>query len=1082
MDILLSPITFDVMSVETWLKHARGSGHSTLPGLMEGPGGASVFPGDARTKKDMAAARKSIRPLGTTGTFPESDEEDEEDDVAELDARSPEEVLKGSSKRRVTSLYSEQEAATRRGSVGGMSTLAVETELSKLQMFNGCSAELLADLSHAAHCTMIADGLVIHSKGDHSDSLLIVLRGGVRVCMGDECIMQLWTGEHIGETLFLAVEDYWSVQLIASDLSMVCEIGRDELMTILREHPRDKDLLNPYLSQPPHVHLLTSERMLQMPLFAGISETIWEVFRDSMLRRIFFPGENVLSKETAQKDLVLLARGAVSIEIAGRTIRVERRGESLRGLFQKEGMEMDMISPEDALHPAVFGDVEYLGLNEHRVSTIHADAECHCWLLPQVTLSKVTQDESRSPLLDLSRLSSDPGRVANAKVRVLNIFDEAGCSQEFLQFLEDHFEPRIYLQGKTICDFELPAGTRVMHVLTHGALSTLSEDERVRNLSASTAFGMMAALGIPPRPDRVKKVLAVEHCSCQLLHQAVVVRALELFPDERMKVLMLSNGGQETDTQDLIGRIQESPFFCNTHPDFVRELASSAVDRIFMPGDCVVNEGEVGNSMFILLNGSADVFVSDKKDQEKGADKKPEAKKIKHMIRVGHLAAGAIAGELAMLGISQTRSASIQAATLCVFWEVTQERAMMILDHFPEERQLFSSVIVQNLDLTVPGRMMNLPLFKTFDRKFRNLLGLYCERHAFFPDHTCTREGEVGDKLWIMNSGPVMLQKKGFRVKMYSPGMHFGCDNMLGLSRQYMGTMVAMTVCHVLSLSRQSYLHALEQYPSKSAHQKLVKLQKRETAELRDMLDRVAVRKGVWQRYQGELAGALGVNALPDNELTRRVLKGWQSRVRILRDKRLQEAKRHEDMLNKLEGFKLKLAEGNRRIQQKVKLKELLKWNLTERGPLKYMQEEKKPDPLMISSLEKIQAWEDASDPFAESWPRSAQQHPMLKEWPQPRPSPHYRLHVWDVVRQELRSQEGGTPSQVLPLLGTKGKREDAPSQGSKSPGGRRRSVTTTKFRTGVKAVLLTRLLSTRPVSDVSQPANVPRKGLAATA
>jgi len=36
--------------------------------------------------------------------------------------------------------------------------------------------------------------------------------------------------------------------------------------------------------------------------------------------------------------------------------------------------------------------------------------------------------------------------------------------------------------------------------------------------------------------------------------------------------------------------------------------------------------------------------------------RKPEAKKIKHMIRVGHLAAGAIAGELAMLGISQTRS------------------------------------------------------------------------------------------------------------------------------------------------------------------------------------------------------------------------------------------------------------------------------------------------------------------------------------------------------------------------------------------------------------------------------------------
>ena len=77
---------------------------------------------------------------------------------------------------------------------------------------------------------------------------------------------------------------------------------------------------------------------------------------------------------------------------------------------------------------------------------------------------------------------------------------------------------------------------------------------------------------------------------------------------------------------------------------------------------------------------------------------------------------------------------------------------------FVDKTLLFSAGACEN-----PWRMMNLPLFKTFDRKFRNLLGLYCERHAFFPDHTCTREGEVGDKLWIMNSGPVMLQKKGFQ-------------------------------------------------------------------------------------------------------------------------------------------------------------------------------------------------------------------------------------------------------------------------------------------------------------------------------
>eukprot|EP00439_Symbiodinium_sp_Y106_P048465 s1922_g6.t1 len=652
--------------------------------------------------------------------------------------------------------------------------------------------------------------------------------------------------------------------------------------------------------------------MLQSPIFAQLSESAWEIFRDNMVRRIFFPGETILSEESDQKYLVLLARGAASIEIAGRTIRVERRGESLRGLSQREGvaMELDANSSEDAVHPAVLGDAEFLGLNDVR-------------------------------------------------------FD-------FLRYLQTHFEGRIFVQGKTICDFEIPMGTRVMHIVTSGYAAS------------------------------VKKVVAVKHCYCQLLHQAVVVRALELFPDQRMKVLTLSNGGQdqlrdsrleartgerwtksdaakrlcETDTADLIERIQNSPFFANTNPDFVMELANAAVDRIFMPGDLVVNEGEVGNSMFILLNGSADVYVSDKsKDkQEKGQVaktpghigtavakcklQKKHDTQIKQMIRVGHLNSGAIAGELAMLGISQTRSASIQASTLCVFWEalvdrwtevsvaeravvllvVLVERAMNILDRFPEERQLFSNVIVQNLDFTVTGRLMNLNLFKGFDRKFRNLLALYCERHAFFPDHAATREGENGDKLWIMNSGPAQLQKRGFKVKLYTPGTHFGSDNMLGISRAYIGSLVAMTVCHMLSLSRASYLHALEQYPSKTAHQRLVKEQKKQAVELKDMLERVAIRKGVWQRYQGELAGG-GVSNLSDNELVRRLVKAWYDHVRIVRDKRLHDTMNHQEMLSRIAGWKQKQEDAKKRIEHKTKMKALIKRNLLERGPLQYLEE-----------------------------------------------------------------------------------------------------------------------------------------------
>lgn len=44
-----------------------------------------------------------------------------------------------------------------------------------------------------------------------------------------------------------------------------------------------------------------------------------------------------------------------------------------------------------------------------------------------------------------------------------------------------------------------------MHIVTCGQASTLSEDERSRTLSSNATFGMMQALGVAPRPERVKK-------------------------------------------------------------------------------------------------------------------------------------------------------------------------------------------------------------------------------------------------------------------------------------------------------------------------------------------------------------------------------------------------------------------------------------------------------------------------------------------------------------------------------------------------------------------------------------------------
>ena len=56
--------------------------------------------------------------------------------------------------------------------------------------------------------------------------------------------------------------------------------------------------------------------------------------------------------------------------------------------------------------------------------------------------------------------------------------------------------------------------------------------------------------------------------------------------------------------------------------------------------------------------------------------------------------------------------------------------------------------------------------------------------------------------------------------------------------RTYCGTVIAMSVCHVLSVSRSSYLLALEQYPSQKANQQLLAQQRSEAKDLRQAIQR----------------------------------------------------------------------------------------------------------------------------------------------------------------------------------------------------------------------------------------------------
>jgi len=896
-------------------------------------------------------------------------------------------------------------------------------------MFKNCSASFISRLAQDASETTRAFGFgqAVHEVGDAGKSMVLVLRGSLVVKKKGEELLTLEQGSHYGETMLLSLEQVWRVSLVAYSSSMVCEIRRESFRRLLEDFPAEAQQYETFFDLAMD-RLFSGTRTHTCDIFTGLSQKMLEAFDEHMLRRVYFPGEIVLHDGPKSKELVLLQDGMAAVEIAGRTVRTETRGKK-DDIGGRARLRSDMMSDDDGEEeeveeddrPACFGELEFLGLSPVRKTAVKALTPCVCRILNREMVLHVARDtdmEVYSSML-LQMFQKTVHKTSAEQASVLMDFISAGCSDEFLQFLSGHLEARLYPEGKLIWELNKKYCSRSLQMVMSGSVRVTGVGKKdLPRLGKGDVFGRMSALSLRPRPSGASALYAAEHCCVEVLHQDVVVRALEIYHDQRGKVLTLDREAKAAagaKAMDFVEIVASSRIFSDMSHAFVQELAASAIDRIFMPGDVVMHQGAVEFSMFILVTGTADVFVSDVSKSDDPYTVTKERSPVRHarsMSRVSHLAPGAICGELAMLGITPTRSATIKASALCIFWEVTQDKAMAILDRYPQEHDLFGAVIVHNLDISVPGRLLQLPLLRAFDRKFRMLLTLYCERHAFFPDQQILKEGEAGDKCYIFNLGPAMLQKKGFTVKTFSPGSHFGCDHMLGINRLYCGSLIAMTVCHILAVSRSSYLLALEQYPSQKASQQLLRQQRVEAKELRQAIQRITIRKSIWQRYQGEIHKEKNMFFLSEHDLAKRFMKAWFETAKELKARRSERNRRRKEVEEMIENWKMKNEAGLKKAAHKKKEREILTRNILERGPLEFIDPPVSQTP-RLPRIPKKQTQELVS---------------ILKAWPSPRPSPHYELKVWNVMSKELTQPPPGEAAgaRLLPMLQGVRKRGEA--------------------------------------------------------
>mmetsp|Transcript_40815 Transcript_40815/g.75939 ORF Transcript_40815/g.75939 Transcript_40815/m.75939 type:complete len:1164 (-) Transcript_40815:27-3518(-) len=783
--------------------------------------------------------------------------------------------------------------------------ILIENELNNMPIFKDHSSRFITFLAQKAIVESHNEGSIICKQGSPGSSLIMVLRGSVDMLIGDESVQTLYTGHYFGEANILGLEQSWSVTLCARSKCETFEITRQDFQVVCGFCKEDGRTFEAIVAVN-RSFMMDGTLVKTCKILNGLSEITLHDIDLNVVRRLYFPGEKILQEGAPGDEVYILVHGRANVEIAGRVVRSEGISHlaGVQQALEDKAMEESrrQSAKRDSTYksspdPVCFGELGFFGMQHHRTASVVAQTVCQVRVLFRSVFLQKLQDHGESlHLQDMSKFMAERYdkaiKAPTVALREVKLFQQVGCSNEFLDFVAQHLEDRVYLAGQKILDEHSPED-KCMYLLGHGIASVMKHGMKVRLAREAEVFGEIALLGLSSNDHWT--VVAVETCYTQVLHQSVIIRGLELFPEERQKVLMMafkqaddledddhlagvytkgkrasiegqspmqSPGGQsrtwKSKTHAAVMRaMQKSQLFSGVSHAFLDQLGQVSIDRIYMPGDLIMEEGRRGDSMFIMVSGTAGVFVSDPdgvgdhaSHERKQRGPLEPVQRLDKTMRIGMLTSGSVSGELAMLGVSSHRSATIQAETLCSMWEITQDNALSILSSFPDAQNHFANIVLDRLERTAPARILALPLFQNFDRKFRMLVGLYCEKRAYFPGQPIVRESRTGEGMYVVNMGRATLDKQGVTIKTYSPGDTFGSTIMLGVHKKVIASLLAIQTCHILILSHTSFGLALEKYP---CHANYVEFKQQEITEYDDFrkaLQRITARKLIWKRYQ----------------------------------------------------------------------------------------------------------------------------------------------------------------------------------------------------------------------------------------
>lgn len=431
-----------------------------------------------------------------------------------------------------------------RVAVKHLQLLANQAEtLYHLPVFQECGANFLKMLESSLEQKMYLAGDKIVVQGEHGDSMYIIARGKVNVVKGGMQLAMMCAGACFGELSVLGISEERAADVVCATPCDVRMLSRDSFLTAVQQYPTDGIELQNRITFAHGVDSdVANEKVLKLPLFEPFSREFLDKVANGLEERHAFPGQTFIYKGAKSDAMFIVVRGTVMIErsskfdtlelaapiIVGEVGFLTRRpyGATVRGtgLCDLRVLQRDVFLsfledfPNDK---TVFDHVVEEESRKHK-------GQAHATLGDESTTMQSTTLQSRS----ISRIpmSGIPMGSPNSH-RSWHIDFFSQSSTEFLDFLASHLAKCIFYNGQVIFhegDFGdygvlLQVGTAVAEI----------KGRQVAKLEENSFFGEMCMLGIVDK--RSATVRATSICISHSLHKTVLLRALEDFPEERVR-------------------------------------------------------------------------------------------------------------------------------------------------------------------------------------------------------------------------------------------------------------------------------------------------------------------------------------------------------------------------------------------------------------------------------------------------------------------------------------------------------------------------------------------------------------------